>query len=764
MALLWSWCELFLVTIVLWCHVGPAESSCIQIGGSAFTPCLPFDPLQNSGAGNQMVSPGFFQCCDCTFSFWIQPNFVCGGTVKQPLFFVGDSGKYSGSNNTLRIYLNLVSDVGPVAVDICDLQSCTLDLTGPYNLNSNLIYFVAVVKKGNQLTIYTYDYSLSSPLYQISYTIPSTCLLVHDEVYQGSRIAFDETLSLTSCQQYFLDTVSYFNTALDADEVNLLITPNWISCGLASSRGTWLFNEAVAPWSPYPGTPAASLNMQWDNPCATYSIATNAVTELPDFITACSFSPVASPNLFDTSGGPFSIDLGASAVPLASIGSFTVTTPFGNCFPNNFMGNVYNCTIPPGVNASLSMDFKVFSGNLLKATFSYSYKLPSISIATDAPFEGGSITIVGSQFGNIAQYVSIMINGVNYPCGISIPHVQLLCSVPSATSIGASAVVPFMLVVGNQFQTYSYLYTSPTPTPSASMTHTMSVSATGSFITPTSSTTHTTSVSTIVAATASITPSIAVSSLSNPPLNTVTLSRTPSSKAIRTTSQQPQPICIGCTVETQKIIFNKKNTNQQLVISIKTGSGSLTGRLTIPAGTFQPGCTLTIEQGDEPKETSKSSSECDKKSNKVVSSLVGLSISKPCKSSDFKHAVLIDLFIKTEDQSKRKACLAFAESNKDWECLSDTQFDDKAYDDVVDVQGKTTHFTTFAVLLQSQDPCHNRWIWITSLAMIGGALVLFIVAVIVRFKSELFRAWLEGYEGKRLTKIVTTTAKKMNSP
>eukprot|EP01102_Stenamoeba_stenopodia_P016391 TRINITY_DN5729_c0_g3_i1.p1 TRINITY_DN5729_c0_g3~~TRINITY_DN5729_c0_g3_i1.p1 ORF type:complete len:167 (-),score=13.41 TRINITY_DN5729_c0_g3_i1:415-915(-) len=156
-------------------------------------------------------------------------------------------------------------------------------MIGPLGLTTGQVYFVAVVKKGDQFTFYMHDYSTLTPLYHVTYPIPSTCLLVHDEVYQGSRIAFDETRPLSGCEQYYLDTVSYFNTALDAEEVNLLKTPNWISCGLESSRGTWEFDVVNAPWSPYPGTPAASLNMQWDNPCVTYALQTSLV-DLLDFV------------------------------------------------------------------------------------------------------------------------------------------------------------------------------------------------------------------------------------------------------------------------------------------------------------------------------------------------------------------------------------------------------------------------------------------------------------------------------------------------
>jgi len=99
-------------------------------------------------------------------------------------------------------------------------------------------------------------------------TSGSGCILLKDTVNQGSRIALD--MSTIGCGQFGLDVISYYDVALDQQEVHKMAL--YSTCHFKVAKGVWLFDYGnTFPSAALAGTPAATLGMSWDNPCSTRS-------------------------------------------------------------------------------------------------------------------------------------------------------------------------------------------------------------------------------------------------------------------------------------------------------------------------------------------------------------------------------------------------------------------------------------------------------------------------------------------------------------
>jgi len=92
--------------------------------------------------------------------------------------------------------------------------------------------------------------------------------------------------------------------------------------------------------------------------------------------------------------------------------------------------------------------------------------------------------------------------------------------------------------------------------------------------------------------------------------------------------------------------FDRKSANKELVLPIEASFKSQTvisGSITIPAGTFAPGCTLHIDSSKAPSDVQKSDPlACDPQLD-LASVAVELTISGGCQSKGFKKPVTIEL-------------------------------------------------------------------------------------------------------------------------
>jgi len=80
------------------------------------------------------------------------------------------------------------------------------------------------------------------------------------------------------------------------------------------------------------------------------------------------------------------------------------------------------------------------------------------------------------------------------------------------------------------------------------------------------------------------------------------------------------------------------------------------------------------------------------------------------------------------------------------------------------VLGETKHFTTFALMLMSEDgnAC-NSWIWPTSVALIGSSLLL-VPVIVLLLSTKKMRAWFYGYQqGSRNIHSVVKELKKQQT-
>eukprot|EP01102_Stenamoeba_stenopodia_P015014 TRINITY_DN5077_c0_g1_i1.p1 TRINITY_DN5077_c0_g1~~TRINITY_DN5077_c0_g1_i1.p1 ORF type:complete len:274 (+),score=34.91 TRINITY_DN5077_c0_g1_i1:156-977(+) len=241
----------------------------------------------------------------------------------------------------------------------------------------------------------------------------------------------------------------------------------------------------------------------------------------------------------------------------------------------------------------------------------------------------------------------------------------------------------------------------------------------------------------------------------SPPPSHTKETPTPTSQPTKTksptTTETPTSCIESCRVKKTKYKFTKTSANSDVSVPILATDNTLAGEVRVSAQTFKSGCVLSIKEGSR-------SGKIDKKDCRedveVGSASIELQISKPCKSKDFRHPVEIRLYSKKSEMTN---CIAFKENNNhDWRCLDSTSDGRKISSDLVEISSKTTHFTTFAVLLGSSSSC-SRWIWISSLALVAVCLVLCTIVVFAHYKFYSVRALVAGHYAKRITRLIERT-------
>eukprot|EP01102_Stenamoeba_stenopodia_P022314 TRINITY_DN9251_c0_g1_i1.p1 TRINITY_DN9251_c0_g1~~TRINITY_DN9251_c0_g1_i1.p1 ORF type:complete len:289 (+),score=23.11 TRINITY_DN9251_c0_g1_i1:50-916(+) len=213
--------------------------------------------------------------------------------------------------------------------------------------------------------------------------------------------------------------------------------------------------------------------------------------------------------------------------------------------------------------------------------------------------------------------------------------------------------------------------------------------------------------------------------------------------------------CVQCEATEFSFTYDEHSSKRDQyfeIISRKIDRNEkiLAGSISIPRNTFEPGCTLTLNQTVLPSDTQSSSSmECESELQ-VTSIAVELHIS--CQSKRFKNPLSIELNSLLVDTSA--ACLAYNQnpsSSKRWECLEKKHT--KQHHDYISFQSETTHFTTFAVLLEATNPC-NRWIWIVSLVMVGSCIIIMLLIAVIYYRSRWFRAVVGGFEADSISVVI----------
>eukprot|EP01102_Stenamoeba_stenopodia_P015082 TRINITY_DN5102_c0_g1_i2.p1 TRINITY_DN5102_c0_g1~~TRINITY_DN5102_c0_g1_i2.p1 ORF type:complete len:459 (-),score=68.05 TRINITY_DN5102_c0_g1_i2:167-1543(-) len=216
--------------------------------------------------------------------------------------------------------------------------------------------------------------------------------------------------------------------------------------------------------------------------------------------------------------------------------------------------------------------------------------------------------------------------------------------------------------------------------------------------------------------------------------------------------------CVGCEVLDTSFTFDKESAAKDKTIPFRVKGNKIAGSLTIPANTFDSGCTIIVRQSDEDADVQDSNALDCKPELKLSSVAVELTIEggKNCSSKHFRNSVLLDLYSEIVDTND--ACAAFKRKYKDsWKCLDSKKT--RHHDHYISIRSKTDHFTTFAVLFQSSNPC-DRWIWITSLSMVACCLVFILWMGIWYWRSKHFRALIGGFHGESVSGVIEKVNKK----
>ena len=206
-----------------------------------------------------------------------------------------------------------------------------------------------------------------------------------------------------------------------------------------------------------------------------------------------------------------------------------------------------------------------------------------------------------------------------------------------------------------------------------------------------------------------------------------------------------------------KLSKNKKNSTLPVV----TKKGIVVGWIEIDHSTFPKGTIISIGNPKQNPEIENDGNECNSSKKKQGSPLLEINSSKQKKNeNEFDPPVKINLVTQLKDSSITKLkdlCISFSnDPNEKLKCLeSKTKIEEELSKKEVIVSNEVTHFTTFAVLFSSSsgNEC-DSWIWKTSIALVGFAIVFSLFALILT-RNKRFVAWISGYrESKRVSNLM----------
>jgi len=175
-------------------------------------------------------------------------------------------------------------------------------------------------------------------------------------------------------------------------------------------------------------------------------------------------------------------------------------------------------------------------------------------------------------------------------------------------------------------------------------------------------------------------------------------------------------------------------------IPIITTRGVQVGLVEVSREMFPTGTIIKMSGSDGNRQTGYRS--CGHhKTNTVVSPTIELKAEGPdgTEITRFRRPVTIKLVSLLEDHESDELCLGSSNSkDQDLKCTATVETFRNLSDNYVVLKGKTTHFTSFAVLLGdtlSDDGCSSSWIWKTSVGLLAsGFVIVVLVACVGRTK------------------------------
>jgi len=202
-------------------------------------------------------------------------------------------------------------------------------------------------------------------------------------------------------------------------------------------------------------------------------------------------------------------------------------------------------------------------------------------------------------------------------------------------------------------------------------------------------------------------------------------------------------------------------------------------RFQFPPGIVQAGWSVSIEQSSRDQTFSRSA-HCgeSRKAGSLASPRFEVNVlnehGQVVDISNLTDPITIEAFsndiVRERDVTQRRVCLGYAdeESSNEWNCLHSSKAQTLESGKGAFVQSRSTHLTTFAVLLMSSsqetDPCEIDWIWPTSVALIGAMIFCVLITISIG-RTKRFRRYVYGFrEGaQRVSQVIKAVDRKAES-
>jgi len=236
---------------------------------------------------------------------------------------------------------------------------------------------------------------------------------------------------------------------------------------------------------------------------------------------------------------------------------------------------------------------------------------------------------------------------------------------------------------------------------------------------------------------------------------------------------------LGDDVTTQTTSVTQEMIGETTTVAVVTKQNRQIGTVSFPPNSLKVGWTIIVEPiaQQPPEPPKKKHGDCgssqDSHSYDLASTPFELRVLD--QNGHEVHSFLghkqitltsfTDAMSGSEDH--HEMCFGFSRSTP-WKCMPHTDFEKTKSEGLLWAETKSDHLTTFAVLLQAGGgddggvACHRPY-WIATLALIGTAVALGIMALVALRYSIWFRSVVYGYDSDKGIESVLDKIKSVNN-
>jgi len=202
--------------------------------------------------------------------------------------------------------------------------------------------------------------------------------------------------------------------------------------------------------------------------------------------------------------------------------------------------------------------------------------------------------------------------------------------------------------------------------------------------------------------------------------------------------------------------YNESVRGRELVVPILQYD-QLVGRVLIPPDTFPNGWTLALRPSSrQPDITSGCNNKVQQQQASPTFDLIAFDSHGHERAVSGLRQITLQTYIQS-NASASDVCMSFAQTGDDkFQCLargraSDQKVTQTRNHDVLLLESRTDHFTSFVALLLIHDDdsndCEdtNRTLWIISISLISFAICFVLSVGLIYLKSKHFRALVKGF-------------------